>query len=234
MEWKHAILRITLICALGTPAFGAAIIYASGSGGCGQNGSGCGVPWTQDSPTAGNLWRGDGGFFRSWFAFDIPAGGTITAATLWASASPYDWVEDLTRTYTLYEPSSIDYDGLADGPALGSTGVQDVARYGGSLYYDIPLNGTGLDLLNASQGTRVFLGGGVDVYDPNVIVSLFNMGIGYCNAGGTICVGPSYLELEVASTSATPEPGAWMLMLGGICLLPAIRRRHHRPNGSRT
>ena len=230
MEWKHAILRMTLICALGTPAFGAAI-YPSGSGGCTQSGAGCGVPWTLDSPTAGNFWREEGNFVRSWFAFDIPAGLTVSAATLWVSPSWLDYVEDWTRTYTLYEASSLDYDGLANGPALGSTGVQDVFRYGGSLYYDIPLNATGVALLNASQGNRILLGGAVDVYDPNVLVELFTVGIGYCSAGGTVCVGPVYLDLEEASA---PEPGAWILMLGGICLLSAIRRRHHRPNGSRT
>lgn len=229
MQSKHSILLMTLICALGAPAYGAAI-GPIGSGGCHQGDGECGLVMTVNSPTAGNLWRGGGGLYRSWFAFDIPAVGTITAATLYLIATPWDQIEDLTRTYTVYQPSSITYDGLADGPALGSTGVQDVSRHDGALWYDIPLNGTGLALLNASQGTRVFLGGGVDVYDPDKLVQMFSGGIGYCNAGGTLCVGPPYLDFTVASTSTTPEPGTWILMVGGICLLPAIRRRKHRPN----
>lgn len=221
MQSKHAIL-MTLICALATPAFGGTI-WPSGSGTCSQY-DGCST-W---APNVSNS-------ARNWFAFDIPAGGTITAATLWVSPFLYDRVDDPTRTYTLYQPSSISYDGLADGPALGSTGVQDISQDAfRTFWYHVPLNETGLALLNASQGTRVFLGGAVDAYDPEVIVSLFNYPPGTCNAGGTVCVGAPYLDVAVASTSATPEPGTWILILGGICLLPAIRRRGRRPNLSHT
>lgn len=156
-------------------------------------------------------------------AFDIPAGATITAATLWVSPLPaYERIDDPTRTYTLYQPSSISYLGLADGPALGSTGVLDVSRIASADWYHIPLNTTGLALLNGSQGAQVFLGGGVDTYDPGVMVSLFNYPPGTCSAGGTLCVGAPYLDVTVEAASETPEPGTWILILGGISAIVIV------------
>jgi hypothetical protein len=232
MKWKQAILLMTLVCALGVPAFGAAI-SPTGSGSCAEGETGCGLIMSVTPPTAGNLWVGPGGFARSWFVFEIPAGGTMTAATLYLS-EVWDRIDDPTRTYTLYQPTSHSYDGLAGGPALGSTSVTDVSRHDSSFWYDIPLNSAGLDLLNASRGSQVFLGGAVDVYDHNVLVEVITGGWGYCNAGGTLCPGPPYLDVTMSSTNPTPEPGTWILVVGGICLLPVIRRRGQRTNGSRT
>jgi hypothetical protein len=149
---------------------------------------------------------------RDWMAFDIPAIGSISNATLWIWNDYQDLgaTQDTTRTYTLHNPAAIDFDSLGSGAVLGSVGV-GVANTGESHYVGIPLNGTALALLNAAQGGQFLFGGALDIVNPNLEVDIF----GYTN--GTPV---AYLEYN-----SVPEPGTLAMLLGGLAALGMAARR---------
>ncbi|MGD0014054.1 MAG: PEP-CTERM sorting domain-containing protein [Bryobacteraceae bacterium] len=194
----------------------AATVAATGEGWCGLyavGGERCG---NTDTSLIRNTYAGNSpgeGVFRDWFAFNIPSlGGPVLNATLWIWNHGWNSTQDPSGTYTLYNPSAIDYASLAVGPGLGSV-TAAVADTGVSHYVGIPLNATALSLLNAAQGSQFLFGGAVDIIDPSLLVEFF----GYTD-------GTPVAMLDLNST-AIPEPGMIGMLLGGLAALGLARRR---------
>ncbi len=99
---------------------------------------------------------------RDWFAFDLPAWGTISSASMfiWNDAANFNTVNS-AAVFNLYEALNLSFAGLTNGPSLGSVLVDD-ANAGSSRYIEIELNGAGVAALTASLGNQFIFGGNND------------------------------------------------------------------------
>jgi len=148
----------------------------------------------------------DGVTFRAWEAFDIPGSVNIASATLSIWNDGANSCADSSRTFTVYAASSLDWDGLVTGPALGTQNLGE-ADTGVSHWVDIPLNAAALSLLTTAEGTRFVFGGAINTINTSTI-ELFG--------GYTTGLPAARLTLETV-----PEPSAGLLGvgLGGLALV---------------
>ncbi len=182
-------------------------ISATGAGWC-ELSFGCN---NSDTAEFANTFAGNGGYGQApkWFAFDMLA-GTISAATvsIWNDGRNYSYGNDLT--YSLYAASSIDFDGLAAGAALGSVSAF-VADDGTSHYVNIALNTDGISYLNAHKGQQVIFGGATPI---GQYVELFGYTFG--------------TPAATLNVTEVPEPETYGMLLAGLGLVGWIARRKQR------
>ncbi len=141
-----------------------------------------------------------GDVHRDWFAFDLPAWGTISSASIfiWNDAANFNTVNP-AAVFNLYEALDLSFAGLTNGPSLGSVLVND-ADAGLSRYIEIGLNANGIAALTASLGNQFIFGGNND--DGEQI-------FGYTN-GRPI----AYLAVSVPATATMPLLGLGLVVLG--------------------
>jgi len=100
---------------------------------------------------------------RNWFAFDLPAWGMISSASMfvWNDAANFNTVNS-AAVFNLYEALNLSFAGLTNGPSLGSVLVDTANAGTTSGYVEIELNAAGIAALTASLGNQFIFGGNND------------------------------------------------------------------------
>ena len=85
-----------------------------------------------------------GDIHRDWFAFDLPAWGTISSASMfiWNDTANSNTANP-AAIFNLYNALDLSFAGLTNGPSLGSVLIDD-ADTGPSRYIEIGLNANGI------------------------------------------------------------------------------------------
>jgi hypothetical protein len=169
---KLSPVLIGLIAVLAGSSAQASIIYAKGSAWCFS-----GITDINDDCEAGSLnfnsntFAGSNteypgatsvGIYRNWFAFDLPAMGTLSSASIfiWNDENNFNTVNP-GAVFNLYEALDRSFTGLTNGPSLGSVLV-DEADAGPSRYIEIELNAFGIAALTSGLGNQFIFGGNND------------------------------------------------------------------------
>lgn len=183
---------------------------------------------SNEATPLGNTYTGNelGLRFNSWAAFFIPAGTTWASATLSLSPSVYgdappsviglfDLDGGLPVLLNTFHPGIDVYDDLGSGTSYAAATLYDSP-------VSIALNGAALADINASAGAYFVIGFTNETLNAVPAESID----GGLYLGG-IRTEP-YIELELSTVAAVPEPGTYAMLLAGLGIMTAAMRRQRQ------